>query len=219
VRPDGNFDCLGRLDSQVKIRGFRVEIGEVEAVLAGDLAVDQAVVVARPDASGTVALVAYIRLKQGQASDMEPVRARARGFLPDYMIPSHMIGVPEYPLTPNGKIDRKALEARPLDAPLAREIVPPRTRAEQAVAELFREILGAGPVGATDSFFELGGHSIAAARFMSRMRRDLAVTVPLRILFERPTVAGIAGYIEQQAPHWKSPAVADSGAGHEEFEI
>jgi amino acid adenylation domain-containing protein len=219
VRPDGNLDCQGRLDFQVKIRGFRVEIGEVEGVLAGDPAVDQAVVVARPDASGTIALVAYIRLQQEQASDVGQVRDRARRFLPDYMIPGYMIGTSEYPLTPNGKIDRKALEARPLYTPAAREIVAPRTRAEWAVADLFKDILGTGAVSATDSFFDLGGHSIAAARLMSRMRSDLSVTVPLRTLFERPTVAGIACYIEQHAPQWKSPAMADPAAGREEFEI
>jgi amino acid adenylation domain-containing protein len=219
VRPDGNLDCLGRLDFQVKIRGFRVEIGEIEAVLAADPAVDQAVVVARPDASGTLALIAYIRLKVQQTSDMGQVRDRARRFLPDYMIPAYMIEAPEYPLTPNGKIDRKALEARPLDTPTAREIVAPRTRAEQAVADLFQEILGSGAVSVTDSFFELGGHSIAAARFMSRMRSDLGATVPLRALFERPTVAGIAKYIEQRAPQWKSPITAKSEADREEFEV
>jgi amino acid adenylation domain-containing protein len=218
VRTDGNLDCLGRLDFQVKIRGFRVEIGEIEAVLSADSAVDQAVVVARPDASGTVALVAYIRLNERQGSNLAQVRDRARRFLPDYMIPAYMIETSEYPLTPNGKIDRKALEARPLDTPATREIVAPRTRAEQAVANLFQEILGAGVVSATDNFFDLGGHSIAAARLMSRLRSDLAVTVPLRTLFETPTVAGIAGFIEQSAPKWKSPSLPQA-ADREEFEI
>lgn len=219
VRADGNLDCLGRLDFQVKIRGFRIEVGEIEAVLAGDPAVDQAVVVARPDSTGTAMLVAYVRLKQAHASDMMQVRDRARAFLPDYMIPSHMIPMQDYPLTPNGKIDRKALEAKPLDTSAEREIVPPRTRAEKAIADLFGEILETGAVSATDSFFELGGHSIAAARFMSRIRDELAVTVPLRVLFERQTVAGIAAYIEQQAPKWKTSETLDLGVEREEFEI
>jgi amino acid adenylation domain-containing protein len=196
IRADGNLQCLGRLDFQVKIRGFRVEVGEVEATLAADPEVDQAVVVARPDTVGTTALVAYVRPKSA-SFDIEGVRDRLRRFLPDYMIPQYLVRVAEYPLTPNGKVDRKALEARPIDV-AAREVKAPATPSEHAIARLFREILGAERVGVDDNFFHLGGHSIAAARLLARIRSELSAEIPLRTLFEDPTVGALARRVDEQ---------------------
>lgn len=202
LRPDGNLECLGRLDFQVKVRGFRVEIGEVEAALASDPDVDQAVVVAKRDGVGTAILAAYVR-PNTQVLDVHGVKDRLRRFLPDYMVPQHVIQVADYPLTPNGKVDRKALEALPLQA-ASRAVKRPQTPSEKEVARIFQEILGVEEVSLDASFFDLGGHSIAAARLLARLRSELAADLTLRALFEGPTVGELARLIDHRVGRQQS---------------
>ncbi|HKV07841.1 MAG TPA: amino acid adenylation domain-containing protein, partial [Thermoanaerobaculia bacterium] len=194
--PGGEIDFLGRADHQVKIRGFRVEPGEIEAVLAEDPAVRQAAVVLR-EVDGDPRLVAWLVWEEGREGDPRVLRERLRERLPAYMIPSGLLSLPALPLTPSGKVDRRALAAREDAAErslsFADHFVPPRTPAEQQMADLFAEVLGlpGERVGAHDSFFELGGHSLLATRLVSRVRAAFGADLPLRALFEAPTVAGL----------------------------
>ncbi|HEX5872256.1 MAG TPA: amino acid adenylation domain-containing protein, partial [Longimicrobium sp.] len=186
-RVDGALEFLGRVDFQVKLRGFRIELGEIESALRAHPSVDGAVALMREER-----LVAYV---VASAPDAPPVGTELRAFLrerlPEYMVPSAFVALDAFPLTPAGKIDRAALPA--VDAkPEARAFVAPRTPQEQALAEIWREVLRLDKVGAEDDFFELGGHSILATQVLSRVRRALGVELPLRALFEAPTVRALA---------------------------
>ncbi|AXX32478.1 amino acid adenylation domain-containing protein [Actinosynnema pretiosum subsp. pretiosum] len=190
-RADGNVDFLGRVDTQVKIRGFRVELGEVEAVLAGAGGVAQSAVVA--DREGEITrLVGYVVPVSGEVElDPSGLRSRVAERLPEHMVPAAVVVLPgPLPLTPNGKLDRRALP-RPDWSALAGDDRP-STPEQKAVAELFAEVLGVSP-GAHDSFFELGGHSMASMRLVGRIRAVFGVDLALRDVFDSPTVAGLAG--------------------------
>ncbi|HEX7241659.1 MAG TPA: amino acid adenylation domain-containing protein, partial [Longimicrobiaceae bacterium] len=187
-RPDGELEYLGRTDFQVKVRGFRVEPGEIEAALERHPGVREAVVVAPEHAPGERRLVAYV---VGEASAAE-LRAFLRERLPAYMVPSAFVALDALPLTGSGKIDRRALPAPEAAASGEGEYVAPRTPTEEVLAGIFAEVLGAERVGARDGFFELGGHSLLATRVVSRVRGALGVELPLRAVFEVPTVAGLA---------------------------
>ncbi|WP_424533870.1 amino acid adenylation domain-containing protein [Sphaerisporangium viridialbum] len=184
-RHDGTLAFLGRSDTQVKLRGHRIEPGEIEAALASQPGVRQAVVALRRET-----LVAYVI--------GEPDRAALAGRLPAYMIPTVFVPMTEFPLTPNGKLDRKALPEPGGPAPgLGR---PPETPAEHRVATIFAEVLGlggAGRVGAEDDFFALGGHSLLATKVVARLADALGVRIPVRELFAHPTVAGLAAVAER----------------------
>ncbi|WP_331875502.1 amino acid adenylation domain-containing protein, partial [Longimicrobium sp.] len=188
---DGTVEFLGRMDQQVKIRGFRVEPGEIEAALRQDAGVAECAVVARAEA-GETRLVAYV---VGEAR-AEALRAHLRGSLPDYMLPSAFVFLDALPLTPNGKLDRKALPAPDL-ASLEEWYVAPRTPVEEVLAGIWAEVLRLERVGAEENFFELGGHSLLATRVVSRIREVFGVELPLRALFEGPTVAGVALRVEE----------------------
>ncbi|HEX4496054.1 MAG TPA: non-ribosomal peptide synthase/polyketide synthase [Thermoanaerobaculia bacterium] len=190
---DGTIEFLGRVDDQVKIRGFRIEPGEIEAALRGHAGVREAVVVAR-DLPGGTALVAYV------VTDEEPdsLRDFLRGRLPAPLVPSAFVRLDELPLTPTGKVDRRALPEPDLAEAGEREM--PRTPVEEILAAVFAETLGVGEVGRTDSFFHLGGHSLLATRVVSRVREALGVELPLRALFEAPTVAALAERIAGSRP-------------------
>ncbi|HEU4881353.1 MAG TPA: amino acid adenylation domain-containing protein, partial [Longimicrobium sp.] len=190
-RVDGAIEYLGRLDFQVKIRGFRIELGEIEAALRQHEGVADCVVVAREDA-GEQRLVAYI---VGEA-ETEALRAHVRRSLPEYMVPSAFVSLDALPLTANGKLDRKALPAPEL-ASAGERYVAPRTPAEEVLAEIWAEVLRLERVGVEESFFELGGHSLLATRVVSRVRDVFAIELPLRALFEGPTVAALAGRVEE----------------------
>ncbi|HJX28618.1 MAG TPA: amino acid adenylation domain-containing protein, partial [Thermoanaerobaculia bacterium] len=191
-RSDGNLNFLGRIDDQVKVRGFRIELGEIEAALLALAGVREAVVVARKDRRGDRHLVAYV---VGPASADE-LRRSLRERLPDYMVPAAFVNLEALPLTPNGKVDRKALPA-PEWQSAVESYVAPRTPVEEALAGLWAELLGLERVvGAEGHFFELGGHSLLATRVMSRLRSTFGIELPLRELFEAPTLAGLAARIE-----------------------
>ncbi|HSF39107.1 MAG TPA: non-ribosomal peptide synthase/polyketide synthase [Thermoanaerobaculia bacterium] len=189
-RPGGDVDCLGRIDHQVKIRGFRIELGEIEAALIRHPAVQEVSVLVREE-GGDRRLVAYLGTGE-EAPAAGELRALLAGTLPDYMIPSAFVALPALPLTSHGKVDRRALaKIRPGVAAEA-EYVPPRTPTEEVLAGLWASVLGAERVGIRDNFFDLGGHSLVATRLVARVRQVFGVEVPLRALFEGPTVEELA---------------------------
>jgi amino acid adenylation domain-containing protein len=195
-RADGEIDFLGRFDHQVKVRGFRVEPEEIEAVLGGHPAVRQAVVLAREDRPGDRRLVAYAVPREPAAVTPAALRAYLRERLPDYMVPSHLILLAELPLTPNRKVDRRALPA-PEKGAEREPAASPRTPVEEVLAAIWSEVLGGNDrIGLHDDFFALGGHSLLATRVVSRVRDAFRVELPLRALFEEPTVAGLARRVE-----------------------
>ncbi|HEY4575090.1 MAG TPA: amino acid adenylation domain-containing protein, partial [Thermoanaerobaculia bacterium] len=190
-RPDGLLEYLGRADGQVKVRGFRVELGEVEAALLRAGARQAAVIVRsdrsdRSDGSVGSQLVAYFA---GDATAGE-LRQALRERLPDYMVPALFVELPALPLTPNGKVDRRALRALPSLPGAGHEPVAPRTHREERVAGLWRDVLQVDRLGIHDNFWELGGHSLLATRLAHRVRESFGVELPVRTLFERPTLAG-----------------------------
>ncbi|RMH66208.1 MAG: amino acid adenylation domain-containing protein [Calditrichaeota bacterium] len=189
--PDGNIEFLGRIDFQVKLRGFRIELGEIEAALLTTARAQDALVMLREDNPGDPRLVAY--LVADTPMEIARLRETLAKTLPDYMIPSAFVYLDAMPLTPNGKIDRRALPVPEQDrSNLRQEYVAPRNETEEQLAGVVRELLHIEKVGIHDSFFELGGHSLLATQFVSRLRDLFKVDIPLRVLFEKPTVAGIA---------------------------
>jgi aspartate racemase len=195
--PDGNIEYLGRLDHQVKVRGFRIELGEIEALLGGHPAVREAVAVAREDVPGDKRLVAYVTAKQGEPPKVSELRGLLQAKLPEYMVPSAFVVLERFPLTPNGKVDRKALpvpdEGRPQ---LEDSYVAPRTPIEKMLAGIWREALGLEQVGVHDNFFDLGGHSLLAIRVQARTESQLARKVPLTAFLQTPTIAEIAALLQ-----------------------
>jgi amino acid adenylation domain-containing protein len=191
--PDGNLEFLGRADNQVKIRGYRIELGEIESVLRRHPNVEQAIAVAR-EIAGEPKLVAYYVLKQSQTVELAELQEFLRSQLPDYMVPTVWVPLPNLPLTPNGKIDRQALPAPELTSNC---YVAPRNTTEAAIAAIWQEVLKVERVGIHDNFFALGGHSLLATQVMSRLRQELQVELPLHHLFESPTIADLAVVITQ----------------------
>ncbi len=197
-RPDGIIQCLGRLDHQVKLRGFRIELGEIESVLMQFPGVRQAVADVKAGNSGDKRLVGYLVLEAGTEPSLAEMRTFLKTKLPEYMVPATFMLLEKLPVSPNGKLNRKALplpdDARP---ELAREFVPPSTPVEQAVAEIFSEVLEVRTVGLHDDFFELGGHSLLAARVVTRLRDRFQIEMTPRFLFESPSVQGMASRISE----------------------
>ncbi|HEU4883963.1 MAG TPA: condensation domain-containing protein, partial [Longimicrobium sp.] len=185
------LEYLGRVDEQVKVRGFRIEPGEIEAALRQVPGVADCTVVVREDATGDRRLVAYV---VGEA-EAEALRDRLRQSLPEYMVPSAFVSLDTLPLTPNGKVDRKALPAPEFAS--AETYVAPRTPVEEVLAGIWAEVLRLERVGVEESFFELGGHSLLATRVVSRIREVFGVEMPLRALFEGPTVSALAVRVEE----------------------
>jgi amino acid adenylation domain-containing protein len=197
-RPDGNIEFLGRIDNQVKLRGFRIELGEIEFVLARHPAIQQAVVLAPEDAAGDARLVAYMVAAAGSNPSTDDLRSFLQRKLPDSMVPSAFVFLDSLPLTPNGKLDRKALPAADHGRPeLAVAFVAPRNRVESVLADIWAEVLKLEKVGIRDNFFNLGGHSLLAMQIVSRMRNAFFIEVPLRQIFDAPTIAELAAIITE----------------------
>ncbi|WP_422647538.1 non-ribosomal peptide synthase/polyketide synthase [Actinoalloteichus caeruleus] len=186
----GVLEFVGRADDQVKVRGHRIEPAEIEAVLAGVAGVASAVVVVRADGGGVDRLVAYVVPAGGAEVDVVGVRASVGRVLPEYMVPSVVVVVESLPVTGNGKVDRRALPAPEFTG--EGEGRKPRTPREAVLAAVFADLLGVSEVGVEDDFFALGGHSLLATRLTSRVRSVLSVELPVRAVFEHPTVAGLA---------------------------
>ena len=192
--PGVGIEFLGRADHQVKVRGFRIELGEIEAQIRLQPGVRETVVLAREDEPGDRRLVAYVVPAPDGAFNAEALRSGLAGELPEYMVPSAFVTLPSLPLTSNGKIDRRALPAP--DAVREAGETAPRTPVEELLASLWAQVLRRERVGADDNFFDLGGHSLLATQLFSRMREAFQVDLSLSLLFEAPTVAGLAGKIE-----------------------
>ncbi|PTL75058.1 non-ribosomal peptide synthetase [Vitiosangium sp. GDMCC 1.1324] len=203
--PDGNIEFLGRRDAQVKVRGFRIELAEVEAALARHPGVKDVAVVAREAGSGGKRLVAYVVPQPGQEVEVAFLRTFLKERLPEYMVPSAFLRLEAFPLTPSGKVDRKALPAPEAESTGHDSYVPLRTPLEEVVAGIWAPLLGLERVGARDNFFELGGHSLLATQVASRLREVLRVDVPVRMLFEAPTVAELAARLESTSGGMQRP--------------
>ncbi|MBN8231298.1 amino acid adenylation domain-containing protein [Corallococcus macrosporus] len=191
--PSGELAFMGRADSQVKLRGFRIELGEIETALRHLPGVEDAVAEVREYAPGDKRLVAWVA---GTTVDMSALRPSLAARLPAPLVPSAFVKLDRLPLTPVGKVDRKALATPMGDAPTGESSVAPVTPTETAVAEVWAALLGRTRVGAQDSFFELGGHSLLATQVVSRLRETFAVDLSVRMLFEAPTVSGLGARID-----------------------
>ncbi|MDX2093724.1 MAG: amino acid adenylation domain-containing protein, partial [Kofleriaceae bacterium] len=191
---NGTLEYLGRLDQQVKVRGFRIELGEIESVLAEHASVREVAVMAREHAPGDTRLVAYVVGHEG-APDVATLRAYVAASRPEYMVPSAFVVLDALPVTPNGKLDRKALPAPDLDPLTQRDYVAPRTAAEELLAGIWCQLMGVERVGVHDNFFELGGHSLLVMKLVARVRRVLSVELSMRAVFEAPTLGALAEVI------------------------
>jgi amino acid adenylation domain-containing protein/non-ribosomal peptide synthase protein (TIGR01720 family) len=194
--PDGNIEFLGRNDDQVKVRGYRVELGEIENQVLRHESVKAAVVVARELKGGNQDLVAYVA--GDSAMNISALRQDLQKTLPDYMIPSYFVRLDEFPLTPNGKINKRALPD-PDEGDVARTTgyAPPRSELEKQLVSIWQEVLQAEKIGIDDNFFELGGHSLKAMQIVSRIHKQLRVKFPLRDFFNSPTIARLSSLVKQ----------------------
>ncbi|KPV61245.1 hypothetical protein QJ48_01210 [Paenibacillus sp. A3] len=207
--PDGTIEYMGRIDHQVKIRGYRIELGEVEAQLLKVEPVQEAIVLAREDESGAKQLCAYFLA--ARSLTVSELRAALSREIPAYMIPSYFVQVERMPLTPNGKIDRKALPAPEGSVPTGMEYVAPRTSLEARLTEIWQEVLGLPNIGVQDNFFDLGGHSLKVLQMLQKVSVELDVQVPLHTVFKMPTVEAMAHEIGKRE--------AEKAFGSEENDI
>jgi acyl carrier protein len=195
---DGNIEYLGRNDQQVKIRGFRIELGEIEAKLMAQEEVREAVVLAREDQPGDKRLVAYVVAREGCTPDAAGLRANLAQELADYMLPAAYVLLEAFPLTANGKLDRKALPAPEGDAYCSRGYEAPQGEIEEALAAIWSNLLTRDAIGRHDNFFELGGHSLLAIQVMTKVKHEFDVDIPLDRLFANPTIATFEGCIVEE---------------------
>ncbi|MEH1935807.1 MAG: amino acid adenylation domain-containing protein [Nostoc sp.] len=212
--PDSNIEYLGRIDQQVKIRGFRVELGEIEAMLLQHPDVREAVVIAREDVPGNKYLVGYVvcsLIPEQVRTISSNLRQFLKQKLPDYMVPSSFVILDALPLTPNGKVDRRSLPAPDRTGRnLEQDFVSPRTTVEEVLAKIWVEVLRLEQISVYDNFFEIGGHSLLATQVISRIRDTYQLDLPLRRLFDAPTVASLAESIEAQLKQnleWHTQAI------------
>jgi amino acid adenylation domain-containing protein len=197
--PRGEIEYLGRTDHQVKVRGFRIELGEIEAALLSHEAVKEAVAMVREEASGEKRLIAYVVAQREQAATVSELRRHLREIVPEFMLPSAFVMIDKLPLSPNGKVDRRALpepdNARPA---LEQAFVAPRSQIEQRIARVWENVLGIERVGAHDNFFDLGGHSLQMIRVQDKLREEFAEKLSIVELFQYPTVSALAKHIAQE---------------------
>jgi acyl-CoA synthetase (AMP-forming)/AMP-acid ligase II/acyl carrier protein len=197
-RPDGAIEFVGRNDTQVKIRGYRVELGEIEARLSSYQDIEESVVLAREDVPGRKRLVAYLIPKKRAVLDVESLRVHLGRLLPDHMVPAAFVTLDRWPLTANGKLDRRALPAPEAGAYANRPYEAPTGDIEELLAQVWQDVLGVRRVGRRDNFFELGGHSILAMQVMTRLRSRLSIEIPMKLLFQFPTLEPFAVKIEER---------------------
>lgn len=218
---NGNIEFLGRIDNQVKIRGYRIELEEIETVLCQSPVVAEAVVIVSEEIPGEKLLIAYIVPHHNSLSTPPDLRKFLKEKLPEYMVPSAYVFLESLPLTPNGKIDRKALPSvDTLSLDIKENYVAPRTDIEQVLVGIWARVLGKEQVGIHDNFFELGGHSLLATQLTSRIRDAFQIELPVRSLFESPTVGSLAKYIETVC--WATnglDSTRSEGNEREEFEF
>ena len=210
--PGGDIEYLGRIDSQIKIRGHRIELGEIETVLRGHPEIADCVTVARDGGGGDQQLVAHIVCRGNAAPAAASLRQWLGEKLPGYMIPARFVVIPEVPLTPNGKADRKALRDADLaveELVSATDFVAPRNELERALAEIWQAVLQRERVGIHDNFFSLGGHSLLAILICSRINGRLGMTVPLRWVFEHPTIEALASQAASLASRGQATATVE----------
>ncbi|WP_405959403.1 amino acid adenylation domain-containing protein (plasmid) [Streptomyces sp. NBC_00868] len=188
--PDGTIEFLGRIDNQVKIRGLRIELGEIEATLTNHPDIALITVIVREDIPGDKRLVAYYSTHTTHPLTSDDLRSHCRTRLPDYMVPNHFVHLAKLPTTPNGKVDRRALPAP--NTYTSTTHAPPRTPTETTIVAIWADVLNAPDLGIHDNFFDLGGHSLSATRAANRISRALGTDIPVRQIFNRPTVAGLA---------------------------
>ncbi|HEX4606131.1 MAG TPA: amino acid adenylation domain-containing protein [Candidatus Angelobacter sp.] len=191
-RSDGTLEFLGRADQQIKLRGFRIELGEIESVLKSQPGIAQASVIVRHDNASGKELVAYLVPVDGEAFDAALLQRNLGARLPEYMVPSAFVALEALPLTPNGKLDRRAL---PVPQRQGKVFRAPRTPEEEILCGIFASVLSLERVGVDDNFFNIGGHSLTATRLVSQIRSTLQADVPLKLLFEAPTVAQLAPHL------------------------
>ncbi len=208
---DGNLEYLGRLDHQVKLRGFRIELGEIESALAKHDSVRQCLVMAREDEPGMKQLVAYVVPAAGETADAEQLREHLKRSLPEFMVPSAFVMLEAFPLTPNGKVDRKALPKPEVSATAA--TVAPRDEVETKLQKIWQEILQCGPMGVTDNFFDLGGHSLMAVRLVSEIKKAMGIEIPLTELFQGATIEHLANLVRGTASVKRTVANQIQGGG------
>jgi amino acid adenylation domain-containing protein/non-ribosomal peptide synthase protein (TIGR01720 family) len=198
--PDGNIDYLGRIDHQVKIRGNRIELGEVESVFSKYEGIHDCVVIDYDDPTGKYLVGYYVSNSEIPVGELRTYMIKA---LPEYMVPTRFMWLEDLPLSPNGKVDRKSLpRVENVRSDTAGEYIEPRNDTERAIAEIFKAVLVVDKVGIKDNFFDLGGHSLRATQVISRIKKELGIDIPLRVIFETPTIEGLAG-----------AAFSDSGVG------
>jgi amino acid adenylation domain-containing protein len=215
-RSDGRMEHHGRSDFQVKIRGYRIELGEIESVLSAQPGIREAVVTVRADRSGDAVLVAYVTT-EGWSDGQESLREALREQLPAYMIPSAIVELDRLPLSPNGKVDRRALPSPdPNETRSSKQYVAPRTDTERRLAEQWQSFLGVELVGVNDDFFELGGHSITATRAAGWIREAFGVEFPVYAIFEAPTVSAIGARLDTAL---REAAVKAAEPPREEIEL
>ncbi|HEY3913106.1 MAG TPA: amino acid adenylation domain-containing protein, partial [Verrucomicrobiae bacterium] len=197
--PDGRVECLGRIDQQVKIRGFRIELGEIESVLRQHPGIANAIVTARESESSGKRLVGYLISRNGPPSVLE-LRDFVQSKLPAYMVPGQFVILPEFPLTPNGKIDVRRLPAPEETAAKASSYVAPRDEHEKALAEIWQGVLSVKQIGINDDVFALGADSLSATRAFARINRKFGIELPLRAVFEHRTIAALANLARGAKP-------------------
>lgn len=197
---DGNVEYINRIDHQVKIRGFRIEIGEIESDLLEHPAIQETIVLAREDEPGNKRLVAYYVVKQNATVDSNSLHQYLKAKLPEYMIPSFFIQLDKMPLTPNDKLDRKALPV-PEGGEIRQHYVAPQTSTEVGLAKIWQEILHLEQVGIHDNFFELGGHSLLVSQMVSRVKRNLNIVLSLQQVFKTPTIADLAAQLDSRVQY------------------
>lgn len=205
-RADGTLECLGRLDHQVKLRGFRIELGEIEAVLTQNEAVQAAAVIVHTEDPANPQLSAYVVLHPNQAATSQELRQYLKQKLPAYMVPTVFVELEQLPLTPNGKLDRRALPAPNGNDVDLNTQTPPRTATEQKLHQIWCRVLTLPQASVTDNFFDLGGHSLLAMQLIAQMREQFQLEISLQRLFEYPTIAQLAAYIDQQQQPAQSTA-------------